>query len=345
MKTKVLVIGGGAAGLSASWALHKEGIPHVVADPGMGGHASVVAAGLINPITGRKYNRSPLTEKLLAAADECYAWWTAQAGTELLSVTSIVRLHGSREASRHFRETRSAELDAFTGELPADLTDKLHNEHGGFTVNDGRVVRTGILFEVAKTWLIGNDSWFNGRIEEKDIRYTGVWETPAGMFTDIIVANGIGSATWEMFNKVPFRYNKGEAVTFRSEELDLRKPVTGKAIIVPLGDMLYWAGSHNTWDGTLAEPTPEGMEYLQQALRSMLKTPFTIESHRAGIRPTVRDRMPVTGQHPDNKGLYILNGMGTKGYSLSPYHAQKLVQSISGNIDPDHPTSIKRFYQ
>jgi glycine/D-amino acid oxidase-like deaminating enzyme len=36
------------------------------------------------------------------------------------------------------------------------------------------------------------------------------------------------------------------------------------------------------------------------------------------MRPTVADRRPIMGAHPEHKGLFIFNGLGTKGYMLAP---------------------------
>ncbi|HEX8803853.1 MAG TPA: FAD-dependent oxidoreductase, partial [Acidimicrobiales bacterium] len=47
----VAVVGGGAIGLSAAWRLAQRGLSVAVVDPVPGGGASVVAAGMLAPVT------------------------------------------------------------------------------------------------------------------------------------------------------------------------------------------------------------------------------------------------------------------------------------------------------
>ena len=55
---KYLIVGQGLAGTVLSYQLLKNGIPHKVLDDGHLSAATLAAAGLINPITGRRYVKS-----------------------------------------------------------------------------------------------------------------------------------------------------------------------------------------------------------------------------------------------------------------------------------------------
>ncbi len=72
--------------------------------------------------------------------------------------------------------------------------------------------------------------------------------------------------------------------------------------------------------------------------------PYNILETKVAIRPTIRDRTPVVGRHPVINNLFILNGMGTKGASLSLYYAQKLIDHIEYNVPIPLEADIKRFY-
>ena len=64
----------------------------------------------------------------------------------------------------------------------------------------------------------------------------------------------------------------------------------------------------------------------------------------AGIRPTVLDRRPLIGQHPNLKNQYIFNGFGSKGVSLIPWCAQHFLAFLLDRQNALNPElDIQRF--
>ena len=61
------------------------------------------------------------------------------------------------------------------------------------------------------------------------------------------------------------------------------------------------------------------------------------------MRPTVKDRRPLVGQHQNYKNLYVLNGLGTRGVMIAPYVANKLFQYIENDEPIDPEIDIKRY--
>ncbi len=82
---------------------------------------------------------------------------------------------------------------------------------------------------------------------------------------------------------------------------------------------------------------------LTSKMSELVKFPFTVLDQEWGIRPTTHDRRPVMGSHPEHKVLHILNGMGPKGVSLSPYFSEILVQSIENQRSLNKEVSIERY--
>lgn len=80
-------------------------------------------------------------------------------------------------------------------------------------------------------------------------------------------------------------------------------------------------------------------EFLQQTLTK----PFRTMHHDYGIRPASRDRRPMVGEHPSWKQMYVMNGFGTKGTSLTPYCVSQLINSIIDHSTISTDIDIKRF--
>ncbi len=57
-------------------------------------------------------------------------------------------------------------------------------------------------------------------------------------------------------------------------------------------------------------------------------------SARAAIRATTPDRLPVCGAVPDRLGLYVLTGLGSRGFCVAPLLGEHLAAAITGAPSP-----------
>ena len=85
------------------------------------------------------------------------------------------------------------------------------------------------------------------------------------------------------------------------------------------------------------------MTKIQEKLKKIINTEYTIIEEKAGIRPTIKDRRPVLGSHKIYKNVYIFNGMGTKGVSVAPYFSNYFSNYLDRNFDIFKEISVKRF--
>jgi glycine oxidase len=102
--------------------------------------------------------------------------------------------------------------------------------------------------------------------------------------------------------------------------------------LVPLGNDLYKIGATYEWDDKSQLPTEKGKQELLEKLKEIINCEFEVIDHLAGVRPTVRDRNPLVGTHPDHNSIHILNGLGTRGVMLAPFLAVKLFDFIENGI-------------
>jgi glycine/D-amino acid oxidase-like deaminating enzyme len=168
--------------------------------------------------------------------------------------------------------------------------------------------------------------------------------------TKIIFCEGAAAIKNPYFNWLPFNLDKGELLLVDIPNLDWRHILKHKIAIVPLSDTeggqkdRYWVGATNDWDFENALPTTANRALIEHELENILQLPFSVVGHLAAIRPTVRDRRPFIGLHPNFASLSIFNGFGTKGASLVPYWAHHFVEVLveGKNLDPE--VSIERMY-
>ena len=87
----VLIIGQGLAGTVLSYRLTQRNIRHKVIDNNHKSAATLAAAGIINPITGRRYVKSWMIDELLPAARRMYNSFENLLDVVLVSEHNILR--------------------------------------------------------------------------------------------------------------------------------------------------------------------------------------------------------------------------------------------------------------
>lgn len=329
-----------------AWALEQQQLDYMLADPGTGGHASVVAAGLMNPVTGRRYTLQPLINECWEAADSCYGWWSEVTGQTLIRATTIHRFHRSASAQNQWEANGMHESGNWAGNLPDEYMDQssYHASYGGVVVNNARIVATGKLYTEAIRYLRHHDKLIEDNISFDEWANGSPFRLNDKTFDIVIDTTGIGAADNSLWQHIPFRYNKGEALIIKAPDLPENNPITRNIIIVPQGSAHFWVGSHNHWDDHHPGPTAIGLDKLTADINATIRVPFEIIRHRAAIRPVIQDRKPVVGPHHTIKNMFILNGMGTKGYTLAPYHAHQLAALIAHGTPLSAATHVGRFY-
>ncbi|HEY4335064.1 MAG TPA: FAD-binding oxidoreductase [Puia sp.] len=341
-----LVIGQGISGSFLQFELEQAGVSHLVIDEIRPSAASRVAAGLINPVTGRRLVTTWMIDELLGYAREAYGRLAAVLGSEFLSPVTVTDffptpqmrlafLDRIKEGGPYLRlpEDERDQLDRFQYELgygsigPCFLVDV----PGLLDACRRRIRGLGLLrearFEIAEL-----------KVEEGGIRYGDIEARR------IVFCDGAAGFDSPWFSRLPFAPNKGEALIVEVPGLEMKGMVAKKGIsLVPWRDDLYWAGSSYEWSFEHAQPTELFRQRTEAALRGWLKLPFQTLEHLAAVRPATLERRPFVGFHPAFPAVGILNGMGTKGCSLAPYFAHELVQNVLTGSPIRADADVKRF--
>jgi glycine/D-amino acid oxidase-like deaminating enzyme len=144
---------------------------------------------------------------------------------------------------------------------------------------------------------------------------------------------------------LPLQQTKGEVLTVASDDLKRDEILNRKCFILPIENGDFKLGATFSWDKTDTKPTDEAREELLGQYKQLSTARLTILEQEGGIRPTVVDRRPLIGEHPEYEGLFIFNGMGTKGYMLAPYFSEHLLLHALYSEKLDDEVNIQRFYK
>jgi glycine/D-amino acid oxidase-like deaminating enzyme len=159
----------------------------------------------------------------------------------------------------------------------------------------------------------------------------------------IIFAEGYGLKQNPFFNYLPLRGSKGELLKIKSPELKERSIIKSAVFLIPLGEDLYRVGATYNWKDKSNAPTADARSELIEKLGTFLKCSYDVMEHTAGIRPTVADRRPLVGRHPQYENIYVLNGFGSRGVMIAPYAAEQLYGFIEHQEPLNPDMDVVRF--
>lgn len=347
-KIEYLIIGQGIAGLSFAFQLLKDNKTFMVVDAPQLKSSSSVAAGIVNPITGRRYVKSWMFDQLLEEANSFY-----EAVEELLDDSFYHRLPIVRSLFNHqeeqdwwLRRQDDSYVPYMMPPMEKEAFPKGFKEVFAFAkVTGGGRVDLKKLTNVFKAYLGKKGQVINERIDYEDLEFVEggfIWKNIS--FDNVVCCEGAHVVHNPFFNDLPFNPSKGEVLTIKSSALDGKSIFKNRIFVVPDNPPYYWVGSQYSTSFKNDEPEEAARLFLEERLKELMDCPYEIVEHKAAVRPTVKDRKPFLGEHPDFKKLYLFNGLGTKGASLAPYFSKQLYAFITGEQDLMDEVNINRFY-
>ena len=310
--------------------------------------SSKVAGGLYNPVVLKRFSEVWKAKEQLEIAFPLY-----KAIEEKLSITFDYkipiyrRLASVEEQNNWFQAADKPNLAPFLSS--SLISEKISNINSSFGF--GEVLETGYLdiaslIQNYSNYLIQNNLYSSERFEYDLIDFKEEFITYKNIQAKhIIFAEGFGLHSNPFFNNLPLDGTKGELLVIKAPNLDLKVVVKSNIFILPLGNDLYKVGATYDWKDKTNNPTEEGKNELVNNLKELISCDFEIIKHFAGVRPTVKDRRPLVGQHHIYKNLYVLNGLGTRGVMLGPYLATQLFNNIIKNISLENEINVNRIYK
>ena len=346
MQTEILIIGQGICGTLLSYFLEQEGKDFLVLDDERSNTATAAAAGIINPVTGRRYVYSWMIDTVMPFAVETYQRMSAALQIEAITQKSIIDFFPSAQMRDAFA-TRLTEDDTFLHSFPDQnhFNQYFNYEFGCGEIRPAYTVALGLLLAAWRQHLLQKEKLLTATFEPQALVLTddGV-QYGAITAKKIILCDGIESTRNPWFNRLPFSPNKGEALLIHSPELTTQYIFKKGLMLVPLPvQHTFWVGSNYQWEFENVAPSEQFYTNTKTHLQNWLKVPFEIAAHKAAVRPATLERRPFVGLHPHLPALGILNGMGTKGSSLAPFFAAQLAQHLAHGLPIPDEADVKRF--
>jgi len=345
MNIELLIIGQGISGTWLSYYLQKEKRSFIVIDNNQPNSASRIAAGIINPVTGRRIVKTWMIDELISFLIPAYKELGDHLNINAIDEKSLIDFHPTPQMKLAFDERSKENADFLYQPEDQNRYSDIYNYDFGFgEVNPCYVVN---LKEIISGWrkrLLAAD-----QLIEEEFDIDKLMQTENGISykainaEKIIFCDGINSSQNPFFKNLPFALNKGEAILFESTGIPTTHIFKKGMMITSIEENLFWLGSNYLWEFDDDKPTEQFKKQTETLLKSWLKVPFNIIDHKASVRPANVERRPFVGLHPVHKNIGILNGMGTKGCSLAPFFAKQLVDHLLYKKEILPEADIKRF--
>jgi len=330
MRPDVLILGQGLAGTLLAWELEQAGIGFSLVDPGPTAAATTAAAGIVNPITGRRLVKSWRIDVLRPAARDTYRALEAGLGVPLWRDLRVRRRFADERERNTWREKHArGELAPYAGVADAD----------GFWIEQAARVDLGALMAAARAkWLA------TGRLREKKFSAVDL-ELETTRHAVVIDCTGQTAAAGGTFAFVPWEFSKGEVLELAVDGLDPEVVLNRRHWLVSVGPGAAWVGATHEPGARDPGPTPAARTALEASARELLGAakPFAVTGQRAGIRVNLPDKRPVAGRHPQRPRLGLVNGLGAKGALWAPSLARQWVEHLKSAAPFDPAVDVARF--
>lgn len=328
MNVDYLVVGQGIAGSILSYELLKQKSKIFLIDNYYPNSSSRVAAGLFNPVTGRRMVHTWMANELFSLAHSYYPKIETELGEKFFHPLPLHYLFSSvKESNDLHAKFGDMEFADWINQNPTGnkLSD-IHAPLGFLELKQAGWCHVAQMLEAFKNYFEKKQYYL-----QEEFNYSRLKQTPAGWeyghvkAAAVIFCEGAKATANPWFGHLPFKPVKGEIITFKSDELSLASIVKQHYWIIPQGNGIFKCGATFDFNRVDETPTQQALNELETWLTKTVKVPFKVIHHQAAIRPAVLDRRPLLGEHGTCKNLFIFNGFGSKGVSLAPYLANHFI--------------------
>jgi glycine oxidase len=328
LRPDILIVGHGLAGTMLAWEFERAGISFAIADANPAAAMSRVAAGIINPITGRRLVKSWRIDALLPAARAAYQELGIALGLAAWRDLRVRRLFADERERRVAEEKHArAEFAPFVVAPPDDI--------GLWIEGAARIDPAELLPAARARWKK------QGRLRTEAVEIF----IEADRHFSVIDCTGIAAARGKAFDFIPWEFSKGEILALSVGGLAPNVVLNDGHWLLPVAPGQAWIGATHQPQFADALPSVDGRAALEAAAEKLLARPFAITGHFAGVRVNLPDKRPIAGRHPGNPRIGLVNALGAKGALWAPWLARQWVNHLTEGVAFDREIALERFFR
>ena len=341
-----IIVGQGLAGTCLAMALLRRSKTVRIIDADDAVTSSKVAAGLYNPITGRKMVKTWMADELFPYLVDFYKELEQLTGKKFLEDTPIYRPFLSLEEQNEWMgKSAPGAFGKFICKVhQSSISGQVNDPYGGIALAQSGYLKLPVFLKAMQEYFEAK-----GLLERAQFSFDQLHVHPDAVEYAQTTARKIifcDGSLWErniFFRWLPFRPVKGEILEVKSD-LAINYIVNRGVFCVPVGNNLFRVGSTYDNEDHSWDPTEKARSEIEHRLRGLINVSFKTIHQKAGIRPSSKDRRPYIGLHPQKSTLGVFNGLGTKGVSLAPYFGAHFAAYLEGSEELNEEVNINRYF-
>ena len=161
----------------------------------------------------------------------------------------------------------------------------------------------------------------------------------------LFFCEGIAARNNAWFADLAFDSAAGEILTVRISGLTESRTIhRGLWLTAEKTAQVFRVGATYNREDQTGECTSAGKETILNGLQEFVSDTVEVLQHDAAVRPIVVGRNPVIGRHPTHAGMWLFNGLASKGALQAPAVVAHLVEAATGEcpIDPEYDYQLRR---
>nr|WP_295930254.1 FAD-binding oxidoreductase [uncultured Dyadobacter sp.] len=341
-----LIIGQGIAGTSLAWHLHGLGEKILIVGDSSLPSSSRVAAGIFNPLTGKKLVKTWLADDLFPYAKSFYKELEDKLQCRLVHEAAIYRPFRSiEEQNTYLAQTADPGIAPYISQTQDTELPYVNGDFGGLHVIQAGWIDLPALLDASRAYFENEGLYEEATFKVSGLNRNDDWvEWDGKRFGTVIFCQGFMALENAFFDWLPFTPVKGQILEIATD-VALKPYIINQGIFaLPVSENRMKVGATYSWDPLNWEPTEEATAELEAKMKGLLNFSYELKGAAAGIRPSVRDRRPLVGIHPEFSNVAIFNGLGTKGVTLAPFLASEFCNHLTGGKELNPLVNIKRYF-
>ena len=325
--------------------LVRNGTSVKVIDCALDGRASAVAAGIINPITGHRFNLTDNFAESMQHASKMYQQLHKELGVSFYRAIDQQRVIKNSGQAHYFNERLKD--DAYASYLTkyTEGTRFTATPFGVAAIHGTGVVNVAELLTCVRQHLKQHDALLEQEFDYAELRLEHALVHYQGLSAKrVIFCEGYRAIHNPWLAHLPFVLSKGEVLTVTDREAVPFKGLLnwGQWLVASQGGDTAKLGSNYQWvnlqqSNLLNGHTNQDVanKLLASASRQLNYT-LEVTQHEAGIRPTTKHREPFIGPLATSSNLYCFNGFGSKGCLTIPGYCELFSEHLIQQSELPH---------
>jgi len=331
-----LIVGQGLAGSLIAYKLASNGHSILVVDQQHKRCASKIAAGIINPITGHRWNLTERFFDYLEYALELYREIEKDLNCKLIHPIKQVRLV-KNAGQAEYLQRRLTDTDSASLINPCQYQALKDQGFGCAQIQHSYWLDIQTLLQSTLNWLKTDNAHLN-----ECFNYEAL-ETNTNGFVyhnikakRVIFCEGFQAMQNPWLSELPFKAAKGSVLTVTTEN-QRQSMLNWGNWFLPTTDGKAKLGSTYEWHKLDDTINTDDAEKLTASATKFTNLNFKVIDHQTGIRPSTKQRKPFVGPLSNLNNAYCLNGLGSKGCLIAPWHSNHLSNHLEhgANIETD----------